>query len=326
MGAKSFSIAKLSLGLVTTLAVILVLAQPTHAQGSWLDSPLVNWNRQAGSLPKLPQPSPDEGGSGKLGRCRQQQVRQPASAAERALVRRGWVMYGPTYSFDLTRVVTALSGFDGMCRPLGFQVFVYWEGRYAGTLSPVLMNSRTDGSLVDIHLNSPTNISASFVRYKESDPLCCPSGESSVVYDLRRDDVPTLTAAGVSHSATCVPGDSSASGSGTDAISLFGKRWTLIEIEEQKVSTKEPYVEFDRDQKRVSGSGGCNRFSGAFEVAGSSLKLSRIASTRRACLDAELQRIETSFLKLLETTTRYEVQGNTLRLFANDRPVLVFTK
>jgi len=46
--------------------------------------------------------------------------------------------------------------------------------------------------------------------------------------------------------------------------------------------------------------------------------------TRRACLDAEVQQIENSFLKLLETTTRFEVQGNTLRLYANDRLVLVF--
>jgi len=30
--------------------------------------------------------------------------------------------------------------------------------------------------------------------------------------------------------------------------------------------------------------------------------------TRRACLDAEVQQIENSFLKLLETTTRFEVQ------------------
>lgn len=104
---------------------------------------------------------------------------------------------------------------------------------------------------------------------------------------------------------------------------LFGKRWTLIEMEQRTFSTTEPYLEFNREQNRVSGSGGCNRFSGAFEIEGSSMKLSRIVSTRMACINAERQRVETTFLRLLETITRFEVQGNTLRLFANDRPVLV---
>jgi uncharacterized lipoprotein YbaY/heat shock protein HslJ len=85
-----------------------------------------------------------------------------------------------------------------------------------------------------------------------------------------------------------------------------------------------PNIEFDRAQKRVSGSSGCNRFTGAFEIDGSALRLSRIAGTRRACLDAELQRVETSFLKLLGTATRFEVQGDTLRLYAGERSVLVF--
>ena len=73
-------------------------------------------------------------------RCREE-VRQPASAAERAVVRKGWKLYGPVQSYGTTIVFTALAGFDGMCRPLGYQAFLYSEGRYAGTLSPVPMNS-----------------------------------------------------------------------------------------------------------------------------------------------------------------------------------------
>jgi len=115
------------------------------------------------------------------------------------------------------------------------------------------------------------------------------------------------------------------SGPNNEAASLFGKLWTLTQIEERRLSAGRPYIEFARDEKRVSGSGGCNRFFGKFEIDGSMLTLSGIASTKRACLDAELQRIETDFLKLLETTTRFEVQGNTLRLYADDRLILAFT-
>lgn len=111
--------------------------------------------------------------------------------------------------------------------------------------------------------------------------------------------------------------------SGSD---IFGKRWTLSEMEQREVGANGPYLEFDRDQKRVSGSGGCNRFSGTFEIEGSSIKISRIVSTRMACIDAERQRVETTFLRLLETITRFELQGNTLHLYAGDRPVLVLAE
>jgi heat shock protein HslJ len=219
----------------------------------------------------------------------------------------------------------ALSGFDGMCRPLGFQAFVYWEGRYAGTLSPVPMNSRTDGSLTDIRFMNTAGISADFARYNETDALWCPSRISSVLYNLKLDDSPTLTPTNITHRPRGQTSEPANSGSDSGEASLFGKRWTLTEMEESRLSAGEPYIEFDRDQKRVSGSSGCNRLTGSFEIDGSRLKLSRIASTRRACLDGEVQRVEMSFLHPLEATTSFEVQGNTLRLYANDRLGLVFT-
>ena len=77
------------------------------------------------------------------------------------------MLYGSVQSYGLTRVVTAMSGVDGMCRPLGYQAFIYWEGRYAGTLSPTPMNSRTDGAITNIRLVSGTRIFAEFARYAE---------------------------------------------------------------------------------------------------------------------------------------------------------------
>jgi heat shock protein HslJ/uncharacterized lipoprotein YbaY len=108
---------------------------------------------------------------------------------------------------------------------------------------------------------------------------------------------------------------------------LFGKTWTLTEMEGRNFSADKPNIEFNRDTKRVSGSGGCNRFSGTFEVNGSLLKFSPIASTKMACLAGDVQRVETSFLNLLQKTTRFEVEGDKLRLYAGDAgdgSVLVF--
>jgi heat shock protein HslJ len=320
---KKFSVSFLFFSFTVLPLVISARAQQTGPKDSWLDRPLVSWNSQAGSLPQLPQPSMEQGESAATNRCRAQ-VRQPENVAERTLVGLGWMLYGPVRSHGQTRVIMVLSGFDGMCRPLGFQAFVHWEGRYAGTLSPVPMNSRTDGALTDTRFINTTGISADFARYNESDALCCPSKIGSVLYILKRDDIPTLTPTNVTRRTTGQTSELANSGPDSGEASLFGKRWTLTEMEERRFSAGEPYIEFDRDQKRVSGSSGCNRFTGSFEIDGSRLKLSRIASTRRACLDGEVQHVEMSFLQLLEATTRFEVQRNTLRLYANDRLGLVF--
>jgi heat shock protein HslJ/uncharacterized protein YecT (DUF1311 family) len=105
---------------------------------------------------------------------------------------------------------------------------------------------------------------------------------------------------------------------------LFGTRWSLTEMGERSFGTGEPYLEFDREQGRFSGSSGCNRIFGSFRVDGADLKFTPVASTRRACLAAEAQQVEASFLKALETTTRFRIQGDVLRLYANDSPILIF--
>jgi ABC-type transporter Mla MlaB component len=49
-----------------------------------------------------------------------------------------------------------------------------------------------------------------------------------------------------------------------------------------------------------------------------------VISTRRACLDREDQQVETSFLKGLEQTTRFQIQDDILRLYARGRQLLTF--
>ncbi len=224
---------------------------------------------------------------------------------DKAVVKAGWKLYGSVQSYGNTAVFLAMSGADGMCRPMGYQAFVYAGGKYAGTLSPAPMNSRTDASLADFQLVSASAIEAEFSRYVDSGALCCPSRTNTVTYQI---------ANGVA-AATNVAGNS---------LPLSGRRWVLSEIEGQLLSADKPFVEFNEQERRVSGDGGCNRFSGTAEVTGTALKLSRLISTRRACLSEEANRLESNFLTQLERTTRFEIQETTLRLLAGDRAVLVF--
>ena len=309
--------------LIPVLAsLVAVSARPKSMQAldSWLDRSLVNWNRPGSSLPRAPAGERSE----LSGQCRHQ-VRQPATPEERAAVRLGWTLFGPSQSYGATSVFTAMAGIDGMCRPMGYQAFVYVGGRYAGTLSPAPMDSRSDASLTRIYLINSTSVAAEFARYTESDPFCCPSKTSSANYRVRTTGNPNVTAVEVTTQVPCPVDEPPADDNANQATALFGKRWTLTGIGEQRLSAGKPYVEFDEQQRRVSGDGGCNRFSGGFELNGQSLKLTRLISTKRACLAPEANRLETSFLQALEQITRFDVRGNTLLFYAGDRQLLSFT-
>lgn len=148
---------------------------PLPVGGSWLNqNPPVPFNTAGASIPLAP--------SGQIAPNCASQTRTPANAAEQAVAQRGWLIFGQTVSNQGVQIVNGLSGTDGMCRPWGFNAFVFVNGTYAGTLSPVVMNSREDGVIQQPVIGSATQVTAPFSRYTPSDPLCCPSSTSTVVY------------------------------------------------------------------------------------------------------------------------------------------------
>jgi heat shock protein HslJ len=308
-----FELTLVSFGLLT--GEVAALAQPMHPQ-SWLDRPLVDWNRQEARPPQLPRPPNPQVESELASRCREQ-VRQPSSLEEKAIVQGGWMLYGPARSNATTTVLTGMSSVDGMCRPMAYRAFVFSDGKFAGTLSPVSMDSRADSSLTNIRLDSPTRITADFARYGESDPLCCPSNISTVSYEITGNENPVVIAVKVTVRPTSQPDRQT-------QLPLFGKRWTLTETGKQPSGANSPYIEFDEKQHRASGDTGCNRFFGELAVEGTSVRISHLGSTKRACLSEDANRREAQFLRSLEKTTRFEVHEGTLRLYAGDLPILVF--
>ncbi len=146
------------------------------AQQSWLDAPLTNWNPAGRPLPTAPRP--DSGSRDPQCASRE---REPATAEDQQVVAAGWGLYS-TYQagWDVT-IVSGTSDYDGMCRPMGYQVFVFLRGQYAGTIAPVPMASRADGALSDVHYFGGDQLTGTFVRYAPDDPLCCPSRPSVFV-------------------------------------------------------------------------------------------------------------------------------------------------
>ncbi|XPM57975.2 MAG: META domain-containing protein [Leptolyngbya sp. IPPAS B-1204] len=85
--------------------------------------------------------------------------------------------------------------------------------------------------------------------------------------------------------------------------------WRLANMTEDPTPTPmvpagELTVEFAGD--RISGSGGCNRFTGSFNTEGNQLQVSPLASTFKACEQSIMDQ-ETRYLTALQGAQRYEL-------------------
>ncbi|SDL43667.1 META domain-containing protein [Catalinimonas alkaloidigena] len=85
-----------------------------------------------------------------------------------------------------------------------------------------------------------------------------------------------------------------------------------------------PVLMLDPENQLVNGNSSCNAFTAQAEFAGTSLTIHKpMAATMRACPGEG----EMRFFQMLEQVNRYALTGrNTLELYANDVPVMRFTK
>ena len=163
------------------LALTAAVSQPSSR--SWFEGkPLTNWNRPAATIPKAPKTDY------RIVQC-QHQLRDPVIPEERAVKAAGWILFNGRGETQSARGVVLVKGqesynFDGMCRPLGYQQFVFVNGVFAGTISPNLMNSRSEGNLIQTDIQTPSRLRAEFTRYTAKDPTCCASKASEVTYRI----------------------------------------------------------------------------------------------------------------------------------------------
>lgn len=167
--------------MASTVVVPAAMAQ-SEPSGAWLDA-TTQWNTPGASIPQAPVV---EGGSN-LANC-PQSGRQAVLLEDARVEAAGWTLTGAAQIYGKTTIVTGMANADGMCRPLDYQVFVFTDGQFTGTLSPIPMDSRTDGSLIDATLYREGYIGASFNRYAPEDALCCASRSSSLVYQVEEQD------------------------------------------------------------------------------------------------------------------------------------------
>ena len=111
-------------------------------------------------------------------------------------------------------------------------------------------------------------------------------------------------------------------------VPLAGTYWRLIELNGKPALAAAEHradLQFARgDSARVSGSSGCNRFTGSFTHHGADLRFEQMASTNMACIDERVSEQEYAFLTALGATERYAVAGDTLTLLGSSGPLARF--
>jgi putative lipoprotein len=107
-----------------------------------------------------------------------------------------------------------------------------------------------------------------------------------------------------------------AGGPNSSDVALRNSYWKLTRLGDSPVHVgegqSEPHLILAEEQMQVSGSGGCNRFTGGFTLDGDKLRFGRIASTMMACADGMEQ--EGLFFRDLAKVARYRIAGDRLEL------------
>jgi heat shock protein HslJ len=106
---------------------------------------------------------------------------------------------------------------------------------------------------------------------------------------------------------------------------IGSKKWQVIKMNDATLSNSGIWIEFDTNEKRFHGKGGCNSISGGYSATKDEIKFTQGISTRMACPDAAVMRRETEFLKLIsESNYRYDVADQTLNLYKDGKIVVMF--
>jgi len=290
--------------LFVTFVFLLLCGVHGFGQSDWLDmKPLPNWNGRSRAILQTEKISPTD-----LARCRN--IVRPASlAVDHLLTKYGWTLVGEAQIFGKTTVVTVATGFDGQCRPRGFDTLVFVGDRVAGKLSPGPMDSRTDGYLTNVNLITETSLTAYYARYRANDPLCCPWKTEAVTFIIKPDGKNFLLVPEMKIST----GENTENQSSGNAPTLNNTvwRWQSSESATGKTTVDKPenyQLEFMASGK-IGVKADCNTGGGSYTTEDNNISFVRIFTTKMFCGEKSL---DSRFMQGLESARSFRVEGNNL--------------
>ncbi len=110
-------------------------------------------------------------------------------------------------------------------------------------------------------------------------------------------------------------------------LSLTGTNWLVLSYNNGRgaVTTPQPETEMSAafgDDGTISGSSGCNTFSGTYSVDGTTLSIGPLSTTRLACAEPVMEQ-EQAYLDALQASTQYELASDRLTLRNDDGAIQV---
>jgi hypothetical protein len=125
-----------------------------------------------------------------------------ASPAVTAVAAAGWLPF-LHQDRELKRggieIVAATTDATAACEPIDFNLFVFVDGRFAGTLSPAPMTANKDGAAGAVRITGDSSLTAEFARYAPDDPECCPSRRVRVSYQVNEAGEAAVKPVSVQH-------------------------------------------------------------------------------------------------------------------------------
>ena len=119
------------------------------------------------------------------------------------------------------------------------------------------------------------------------------------------------------------PGQDCEKAAPAPAGGIEDSRWRPVRIGDRPVvpgQAREPWIMLESRAKHAEGFGGCNGFSGGYELRGQTLRFGSMIRTQMACPTLDT---ENAFLRALEETRRYRLRApRTLELLDQDGRVL----
>ena len=101
------------------------------------------------------------------------------------------------------------------------------------------------------------------------------------------------------------------------ASELNDQFWTLVQLNDKPVVLPEnhrsPGLTFHAENKRLSGSGGCNQLLGSYKVNQREMEISMLAATRMACLTEG--NVEMELISTLSRVKTWNILGQRLELY-----------
>ncbi len=99
-----------------------------------------------------------------------------------------------------------------------------------------------------------------------------------------------------------------------EQITLVNK-WNIISMNGVDSFERNPTIEFDDKEKKVSGFAGCNNFFGVYESSNGQLNLNKMGLTRKMCPDMT---VENAFINNLRSVSYYKIEDDKLNFFNKD--------